>query len=96
MDVHTNEHQLPHIVPMRRASSAPTGLPVSIMSMALERPMRAGNLTVPPSIRGTPRGDGERWPVGSGLNQVSLFAPTHFLTLGMIKTNTLVELERVG
>ena len=39
---------------MASASCANTGLPVSIMSRALDRPMSAGRRTVPPSISGTP------------------------------------------
>ena len=40
--------------PHSNASLPLTGRPVRIMSIALEKPIRAGNLTVPPSIKGTP------------------------------------------
>ena len=41
--------------PIRSASSAPTGRPVRIMSIARLAPIRRGRRTVPPSISGTPQ-----------------------------------------
>ncbi len=41
--------------PMRSASTAPTGRPVSTRSRAREAPIRRGSRTVPPSISGTPQ-----------------------------------------
>lgn len=41
--------------PHSNASFAETDLPVRIISNALDIPTIAGNLTVPPSISGTPR-----------------------------------------
>lgn len=43
-----------HGLPIWWASLAFTFLPVSMRSRALERPINAGSLTVPPSINGTP------------------------------------------
>lgn len=40
--------------PICSASWAPTLLPVRIISNALDNPIKAGSLTVPPSISGTP------------------------------------------
>jgi len=40
--------------PMAHASSAGTGLPAGIRSMARDMPIRRGRRTVPPSMRGTP------------------------------------------